>query len=91
MYSKSQRTGITFDSQTDGGTTVNGEGDDDDKESYAERGTNVTKNIQDDPIIVGLNSLFNTLFDEIIDKGQERLNFHYRNHKHFLNPQYRLD
>jgi hypothetical protein len=81
MYSKSQKTGLTFDEVTDGGTTVNGGDDDDiDKASYA-GGTNITKNIKDDPIIVGLNTIFSDLYEEIVDHGQERLNYHKRTHK----------
>ena len=83
MYSKSQRTALTFDTVTDGGTTVV-EGGNSDIGSHGEKNTNFTMGVTNDPIIVGLGGMFNDIFEDIINKGQQRINFHKRLHKGFV-------
>ena len=81
MYSKSQKTGITMETMTDGGTTVHDDGEGDGGSNYDDKATNFTKNIQNDPIIVGLNNLFDEIQEEIESRGQERINYLNRMYK----------
>jgi hypothetical protein len=79
MYSKSQKTGLTLDTATDNGTTNGDENDANNSEGGA--GTNFTKAIQNDPIIVGLNQLFEEMNEEIMNTGQERIGYLNRMYK----------
>ena len=65
MYSKSQKTGITGMS---GDESVNL-----DMEGETDNMTNLTKGIAADPIIMGLNSLFEGIQEEIDMKSQDKM------------------
>lgn len=69
MYSKSQKTGLSERTLSDNGTSV---GDHEGSAHGSDAGegqTNLTKTIANDPIIVGLNGIFDDIYEEIINTG----------------------
>jgi hypothetical protein len=69
MYSKSQKTGLSERTLSDNGTSV---GDHEGSAHGSDAGegqTNLTKAIANDPIIVGLNGIFDDIYEEIINTG----------------------
>ena len=43
--------------------------------------TNITKKIENDPILVGLNKIFSDIQEDILNKSNDRLNLIRRNNK----------